>query len=88
MSKRVRSFEMSKRDQKNLDFLLNVDHKTLLEWYDTASVDDLLYAQELFEAKTTELICQELDLLDCVYDIRYAKMANDVINKARCPQIK
>lgn len=82
--KRIQSFNMSERDQRNLSFLLTVDHKTLLEWYETASVDDLLYAQELFEAKTTELICQELELLDCVYDVRYAKMANDIINKARC----
>jgi len=55
-----------------------------LEWYDTASVDDLLYAQELFQAKTTELIMQELELLDCIYDIRYAKAACDLIDKVKC----
>jgi hypothetical protein len=81
--KRIQSFSMSDRDQRNLNFLLTVDHKTLLEWYETASMDDLLYAQELFQAKTSELICQELELLDCVYDIRYVKMANEVIDKAK-----
>ena len=81
--KKVQSYRMNERDQKNLDFLLKVDHQTLLDWYDTASVDDLLYAQELFQAKTTELIMQELELLDCIYDIRYAKAAYDVINKIR-----
>ena len=82
-SKKVQSYKMNERDQRNLDFLLKVDHQTLLEWYDTASVDDLLYAQELFQAKTTELIMQELELLDCIYDIRYAKAADDLINKIR-----
>ena len=74
---------MNERDQRNLDFLLKVDHQTLMEWYDTASVDDLLYAQELFQAKTTELIMQELELLDCIYDIRYAKVACDLLDKIR-----
>jgi hypothetical protein len=86
--KRIQSFSMSDRDQRNLNFLLTVDHKTLLEWYETASMDDLLYAQELFQAKTSELICQELELLDCVYDIRYVKMANEVIDKAKCPPVQ
>jgi len=81
--KKVQSYKMNERDQRNLDFLLKVDHQTLLEWYNTASVDDLLYAQELFQAKTTELIIQELELLDCIYDIRYAKVAFDLINKIR-----
>jgi|LauGreDrversion4_1035100.scaffolds.fasta_scaffold182732_2 hypothetical protein len=83
-SKKVQSYKMNERDQRNLDFLLKVDHQTLLEWYDTASVDDLLYAQELFQAKTTELIMQELELLDCIYDIRYAKAACDLIDKVKC----
>ena len=82
--KKVQSYRMNERDQKNLDFLLKVDHRTLLEWYETASLDDLLYAQELFQAKTTELIMQELELLDCIYDIRYAKAACDLIDKAKC----
>ena len=81
--KKVQSYKMNERDQRNLDFLLKVDHQTLMEWYNTASVDDLLYAQELFQAKTTELIIQELELLDCIYDIRYAKVAFDLINKIR-----
>lgn len=81
--KKVQSYKMNERDRRNLDFLLKVDHQTLLEWYDTASVDDLLYAQELFQAKTTELIMQELELLDCIYDIHYAKAANNLINKIR-----
>ena len=82
-SKKVQSYKMNERDQRNLDFLLKVDHQTLLEWYDAASVDDLLYAQELFQAKTTELIMQELELLDCIYDVRYAKMASDIISKVK-----
>lgn len=81
--KKVQSYKINERDRKNLDFLLKVDHQTLLEWYDTASVDDLLYAQELFQAKTTELIMQELELLDCIYDIHYAKAADNLINKFR-----
>ena len=81
--KKVQSYKMNERDQRNLDFLLKVDHQTLLQWYDTASVDDLLYAQELFQAKTTELIMQELELLDCIYDVRYAKAVDDMINKIR-----
>lgn len=75
---------MSEKDQRNLNFLLTVDYKTLLEWYETASMDDLLYAQELFQAKTSELICQELELLDCIYDVDYAKQATDLINKVKC----
>lgn len=79
---------MSDRDRQNLNFLLNADHNTLREWYDSASVDDLLYAQELFQAKTTELIMQEIELLDCVYDVRYANLAYDIINEVKCRSIR
>lgn len=79
---------MNEWDKQNLNFLLNADHKTLMEWYDSASVDDLLYAQELFQAKTTELILQEIELLDCVYDVRYANLAYDIINEVKCRSMR
>lgn len=79
---------MSEWDKQNLNFLLNADHNTLMEWYDSASVDDLLYAQQLFQAKTTELILEEIELLDSVYDVRYAILANAIINGVKCRSVR
>ena len=79
---------MSEEDRQNLNFLLNADLKTLTKWYDSASVDDLLYAQQLFQAKTTELIVQEIELLDCVYDVRYANLASAIINEVKCRSVR
>ena len=79
---------MSEWDKQNLNFLLNADHNTLMEWYDSASVDDLLYAQQLFQAKTTELILEEIELLDSVYDVRYAILANAIINEVKCRSVR
>ena len=54
---------MNLNDRNNLNFLMNATPQALLEWYDTASEDDLIYAQELLDAYQMELNALEFELL-------------------------
>jgi hypothetical protein len=54
---------MNLNDRNNLNFLMNATPEVLLEWYDTASEDDLIYAQELLDAYQMELNASEYELL-------------------------
>ena len=54
---------MNLNDRNNLNFLMTATPQALREWYDTASEDDLIYAQELLEAYQMELNALEFELL-------------------------
>ena len=54
---------MNLNDRNNLNFLMTATPQTLREWYDLASEDDLIYAQELLEAYQMELNALEFELL-------------------------
>lgn len=82
--KRVKPFQMTGDDVKNLEFLMQSTPEKLLDWYKKSSNDDLEYAQELFQARATELIIKNIELLDSVYDVRYAILANDIVNRVKC----
>lgn len=45
---------MNQRDQMNLNFLLNIGDG-LREWFDSASLDDRVYAEQLLDAYEKEL---------------------------------
>lgn len=40
---------MNQTDLNNLSFLMNSDQHTLKKWYDSAAVEDLIYATELLD---------------------------------------
>jgi hypothetical protein len=46
---------MNTRDLSNLNFLMTASPETLLDWYNQASEDDILYATELLNAYENEL---------------------------------
>jgi len=54
---------MNLNDRNNLNFLMTATPQALREWYDLASEDDLIYAQELLEAYQMELNASEYELL-------------------------
>ena len=54
---------MNLNDRNNLNFLMTATPQALREWYDLASEDDLIYAQELLEAYQMELNALEFELL-------------------------
>ena len=52
---------MNLNDRNNLNFLMTATPQALREWYDLASEDDLIYAQELLEAYQMELNALEFE---------------------------
>jgi len=50
---------MNQRDQDNLSFLLSLNSDSLLAWYNQASEDDILYAQELLDNYEFQLNLEE-----------------------------
>lgn len=64
---------MNPHDKNNLDFLMNVSAKTLSEWADQASDDDILYALELVRQAQAELAAELIEVLDEVEDCTEAK---------------
>ena len=54
---------MNLNDRNNLNFLMNATPEVLLEWWEMASEDDLIYAQELLDAYQMELNALEFELL-------------------------
>lgn len=52
---------MNDHDAGNLQFLLTVDEHTLLDWYNSASEDDIQYARDLFTIARLDLIDQAVD---------------------------
>jgi hypothetical protein len=57
---------VNEHDRDNLNFLLNASKETLDDWYAKMSQDDINYAFELIQAAKSELIIQELELMDKV----------------------
>lgn len=55
---------MNDWDRNNLNFLLNADARTMKQWHQHATPDDYTYALELMQSAVTELLIQELDVID------------------------
>lgn len=49
LSKNNHGDSMTDRDIENLNFLLSISEAALTEWYAQASLEDIIYAQELLE---------------------------------------
>jgi hypothetical protein len=56
---------MNKADLSNLRFLLKADETTLREWYNNAVEDDILYAIELLNEVSLDLIDEAVGLSHC-----------------------
>jgi hypothetical protein len=52
---------MNPEDKLNLNFLLASSPKTLKEWYDTTSQDDIIYATELLYRYANRLYAIEIN---------------------------
>jgi hypothetical protein len=55
---------MNDHDRSNLNFLLAASEETLADWYQSATDDDLAYAQELLQVARSELTLQALEVID------------------------
>lgn len=70
---------MKQHDWDNLQFLLNIDDKTLLDWYEVTEPDDHRYAAELLAEYKKELdvkieLLKDTEILDL-------STANSIISK-------
>lgn len=52
---------LDEKDLDNLKFLLNIDNKTLYDWYEKVNEEDHLYAIELLTAFKQEKINYEIE---------------------------
>jgi len=68
---------MNDRDKANLDFLLNADFDTLVDWFNKVSADDVDYAMELMAAAKAELALRIVELDDYVEDVSDAAAVLD-----------
>jgi len=59
---------MNAHDRGNLEFLLSADKATMDQWYQTATADDLAYAQELLQMARSELELRALEVIDAEAD--------------------
>ena len=71
---------MNDHDRANLEFILSADRATLQAWYESLSVDDLAYAQELLYAARAEMDLRIIELSDDVPDV---DLAANVLDKYR-----
>jgi hypothetical protein len=71
---------MNDWDRDNLNFLLTIDSETFEDWLQQADEDDIDYAIELLRAAKSELIVQQMEVLDGVQDI---STANNFIEQIR-----
>lgn len=52
---------MNQRDMANLEFLRSLSPQGLLNWFEQASDDDIVYATELLTAWEDQLAAQEFE---------------------------
>ena len=71
---------MNDWDKDNLHFLLTIDSETFEDWLSQADEDDIDYAIELLRAAKSELIVEQMEILDGVQDI---STANNFIEQIR-----
>ena len=71
---------MNDWDKDNLNFLLTIDSKTFEDWLEQADEDDIDYAIELLRAAKSELIVEQMEVLDMVQD---TSTANNFIEQIR-----
>jgi hypothetical protein len=71
---------MNDWDRDNLNFLLTISSETFEDWLLQADEDDVEYAIELLRAAKSELIVQQMEVLDTVQD---TSTANNFIEQIR-----
>jgi hypothetical protein len=72
---------MNDWDKDNLNFLLTISSETFEDWLSQADEDDVEYAIELLRAAKSELIVQQMEVLDTVQDTSTANNFIDQIRK-------
>jgi hypothetical protein len=71
---------MNDWDRDNLNFLLTISSETFEDWLQQADEDDIDYAIELLRAAKSELIIEQMEVLDMVQD---TSTANNFIEQIR-----
>lgn len=69
---------MNKYDRENLQFLLNANKETLMDWYDNVPVDDHEYASTLLDEYKKELAIKES--IYTIEDLDLTKSVDDANN--------
>jgi putative SOS response-associated peptidase YedK len=71
---------MNDWDRDNLNFLLTISSETFEDWLQQADEDDIDYAIELLRVAKSELIIEQMEVLDMVQD---TSTANNFIEQIR-----
>jgi hypothetical protein len=70
---------MNEWDRDNLDFIMNISEEGFDEWLDQADNDDIDYALGLIRMAKSELLVEELSIMDDIEDTAVAKAILDRI---------
>ena len=74
---------MDDRDLKNVHFLLALSREELIQWYDTISVEEQIYANQILKDFSQELRIKDILYKDNVEDLKDLSAANDVLSRYR-----
>jgi hypothetical protein len=74
---------MNEWDRDNLNFIMNISEDGFDEWLDQADDDDVDYALSLIRIAKSELLVEELNIMDDVEDTAAAKAILDRIRNGK-----
>lgn len=74
---------MNEWDRDNLNFIMNISEDGFDEWLDQADDDDVDYALSLIRIAKSELLVEELNIMDDVEDTAVAKAILDRIRNGK-----
>jgi len=75
--------DMNEWDRDNLNFIMNISEDGFDEWLDQADDDDVDYALSLIRIAKSELLVEELNIMDDVEDTAVAKAILDRIRNGK-----
>lgn len=74
---------MNDWDRDNLNFIMNISEDGFDEWLEQADNDDIDYALSLIRIAKSELLVEELNIMDDVEDTAVAKAILDRIRNGK-----
>lgn len=74
---------MNEWDRDNLNFIMNISEDGFDEWLEQADNDDIDYALSLIRIAKSELLVEELNIMDDVEDTAVAKAILDRIRNGK-----
>jgi hypothetical protein len=73
---------MNKRDRENLNFLMSLNDKEFEKWMESLDGDDLDYAVDLIRRSRSELLLEEMELMETTQSARFTE-ARAIIDRIK-----